>query len=147
MTSDGVEQSLQGISDCMKAITIVIFAFVIILTWIWIILTVNAATQSVMIQTVDNACLTISSITLAAIIAIIAIIVARAPEKPIKYTVFYFAIPSIAGALTGLFSMLFSFMSLYDPAKNLFALTIGFTVVSLVILFIIMNFEKDNFFR
>ena len=138
---------LESLSNVLKNVIILIYIVVIIVTGIFIVIMVPSTSASLeLIQNVDNACLTISSISLAAILAIIAIIVTRSPAKSVKPSIFYRAIPSIGGALTALYSLLFSYSGIYDAGKNLLTLSMAFTVLSLLMLFIIFNFEKDKFF-
>lgn len=146
MTSEKIEKGLNFASNACKFALIILFGVIIVGLYIFVSTSVtNTKNWLDMIRSVDNACITISSITLAAIIAIMAIIAAKNPDKPIKNTVFYMAIPSIIGSITSLFSLYFSYNPVtFDASKDLLSLSMGFSVISLLILLIIMNFEKDK---
>ena len=69
-----------------------------------------------------------------------ALIATRIPEKPINQSLFIFVVFSIAGIITSLFSLYFSYVQQFDDSKSLLVISMGFTIVTLVVLFIIMNF-------
>jgi hypothetical protein len=93
------------------------------------------------INSISNACITVSSITLAAIFAIIAIIETKSPEKAAKLMPIS-AIPIFAIILS-LFSLYFSFFeSSFQSAKGLLAGAMELTVASIIILYIMVDKVK-----
>ena len=124
------------------------------ITWgvviIWILLAVIFAIVIIMdpritydkpsgfIGGLSTACITISSIILAAIYAIITIIGVRSPEKVKKYVPF--SIIPIVGISLGLFSLYFSFFeNTFPTVKFLIAFSMGFTIISFIVVYLITN--------
>lgn len=148
MPHEIIQRVFNFLLSSIKTFTIIVYIVIIILLYINSSNINNSQNSLDMIRTLDNACITISSITVAAIIAIMTIIATRSPQKPIKWTVFSIATPSIIGVLTSLFSLYFSYDTrTFDASKTLFALTMGFTIVGIFVLFFIINYEKDKFLR
>lgn len=149
MDEKSIEAGLSRVAFFIMLVCIVVSIAIIVGVYLYIQLLVTNSEQWLdMIRSMDNACITVSSITLATFFAIMALMVSRRPDKSLPWWVFTMAIPSLGGALTGLFSLFFSYnpsVITFDASKNLLVLAMGFTIVSGVLLFIIMNFLKDSF--
>lgn len=123
-----------------------IWIIIIILIPVFIVLNQNFTESDKiigMIQTLDNACLTVSSVVLAAILAIVTLMVDKPANKKID-GVLNLAILPIAAIICGLFSLFTSYFD-FNHSKFLLAVTMEFTIAGIVGLYLLFTYKKDSF--
>jgi len=103
------------------------------------------------VRNLANTGITVSAILLATILGLATIAATVSKEDPLKLSLDRVAILSlvpIAGIITGLFSLYFSyFVSSFNGSKNLLGLSMLFTIVSLSLLFSIFAWKSKMFFK
>jgi len=98
-----------------------------------------------MIRSLDNSCITILSIILATILAMMAIIITKVPKVDIYRLLDISAIPFF-GIVTGLFSLYTSYFD-FGTSKILLAATMEFTIGSIFALYVILTLKRKQFFE
>ena len=140
------EKIVKYASNGMRILTAVVYAIIIGLLYFAIYLNTDPTINWIdMIRVLDNACITIVSIILAAIFAIMGLMISK--DKPIKTGIGLMAVTSIAALITSLFSIYLSYNSkTFDSSKFLLFVTMGITIANLAALFIILNFKSNDYF-
>jgi len=98
-----------------------------------------------MIRGLDNACITVSSVIIATILAMMAIIITKVPNIVIYRLLDVSAIPFF-GIVTGLFSLYLSYVD-FNSSKLLLAFTMEFTIGGIFVLYLILTLKKKQFFE
>jgi uncharacterized membrane protein YdcZ (DUF606 family) len=109
---------------------------------IGITITFNPSINQDFIKTMSDACITVSSIFLASILAIFAIISTKSKKRiPVEVT----TLP-IFGIITSLFSLYFVYLENYlSTARGLIALSMELTIGSFLAITLLLNYE--DFFQ
>jgi NADH:ubiquinone oxidoreductase subunit 6 (subunit J) len=97
-----------------------------------------------MIRNLDNACITISSIILAAILAIMTILITKDPKLSGDQFLDISSIPFFA-IVCSLFSLYLTYFD-FNNAKLLLALSMEFTIGGIFALYFILTFKREKNF-
>jgi len=119
----------------------VIFFWIILAAGVAFVITMNPNITIDFIKDLSNACITISSIALATILAFFAIISTKMKTEQIKKLPIGLIIIPIFGAFLGLFALYFAYFNL-NSAKILLAVSMEFTVGNFLVLYSLANKEK-----
>jgi hypothetical protein len=146
MSPNLAEKIIYFFSDILRLVTFFIYGFVILALFLFIELNSDISYNRhwvEMIRTLDNACITIASITFAAIIAIILIKGIAESKKGLVWI----GLLSLGSVTTGLFSILFSYEEkLFSNSKLLLFVTMAFSIANICGLYIYLNW-RDHYFR
>jgi hypothetical protein len=132
----------------------IIFAFVTVV-WLGVFILIpihiviypnfsETASTFEMIRSLDNACITVSSVILATILAMMAIIITKVPKIDIYRLLDVSSLPFF-GIVTGLFSLYLSYFD-FSSSKFLLAFTMEFTIGGIFALYLILTLKKKQFF-
>ncbi len=152
------ESIIMYLENHIVRIAIDFMYILLILVPLFIIFTFNQSSQSIdMIRTVGNAILTVSSIILATILAIMTIAMtsstysdltppnSTAPQsKTFPESLLYLAAIPIFGIILGLFSIFISYFN-FDIAKVIFGLGMEVTIAEIFTLFVLFVNIKTIF--
>ena len=105
----------------------------------------NTSSTYEMIRNLDNACITVSSVIIASILAMVAIIVTKVSNKIIYRLLDVSAIPFF-GLICGFFSLYLSYFD-FNNSKFLLALTMEFTIGGIFALYLILTLKRNRFFE
>jgi len=131
---------IEELTDYMEWPVIVVWFFIAVGVAFVVINNSNVTLDFV--KDLSNACLTISSISLATILAFFAIIATKMNSGQIKKLPIGLIIIPILGAFLGLFALYFAYFNL-NSAKILLAISMEFTVGNFLVLYSLVEKQKS----
>lgn len=107
--------------------------------------TINFENSAAMIHDLANACITISSIILATILAITAILINRKSAKSLTIWLINTCSLPIFGIIFGLISLFYSYIEgFFQYAKTTLVLSIMFTILGILAIYIVLERKTDQ---